>query len=45
MLLFSEVFQATQVEGCATVDQGYVGYVSSLFYSALKWLKKRLIRA
>lgn len=40
----SEVFQATQVEGCATVDQGHVGYVSSLFCSALKGLKKRLIR-
>ncbi|KAH0668229.1 hypothetical protein KY285_029435 [Solanum tuberosum] len=40
----SEVFQATQVEGCATVDQGRVGYVSSLFCSALKGLKKRLIR-
>ncbi|WMV35991.1 hypothetical protein MTR67_029376 [Solanum verrucosum] len=40
----SEVFQATQIEGCATVDQGHVGYVSSLFCSALKGLKKRLIR-
>lgn len=26
----SEVLQATQVEGCATADQGPVGYVSSL---------------
>lgn len=34
-IALSEVFQAT----CATVDQGYAGYVSSLFCSALKRLK------